>query len=140
MKKLSVSDNHKLKAIGEKVCKVANVDPNQNFGSVMAILMVISIILTVIRVIQECKKDEETKCDDVTEMYGEEIRSLSLRRGWFTQLRVKRLLRRNMSREDFEKHGMQLLNSILSVGEQVDREEVATLLVASEALHNKGEL
>ena len=134
MTKLSKGEDKKLRQIGEKVCRAAGVTPEETFGSVIAILMVISIILTVIRVIQECKKDEEDKADDVVEMYGEEIRTLSLRRGWFTKLRVKRLLRRNMSPEQFEKHGLKLLSAILHVGEHVDHEEVEVLLTASKAL------
>ena len=43
----------KLKIIAEKVLKQANVPNDEKFGSVIAILMIISIILTTIRVLQE---------------------------------------------------------------------------------------
>jgi uncharacterized protein YqeY len=49
-------DDQKLKAIAQKVINNAGLANDEKFGSVMAILMMISIILTVIRVLQECNK------------------------------------------------------------------------------------
>ena len=52
------NENKKLREIAEKVLKRAHIPNDEKFGSVIAILMMISIILTVIRVLQECNKNK----------------------------------------------------------------------------------
>ena len=47
------TNNIELNNIAKKVLKQANVPEDQKFGSIIAILMMISIILTVIRILQE---------------------------------------------------------------------------------------
>jgi hypothetical protein len=123
----------KLKAIAEKVLKQANVPNDEKFGSVIAILMMISIILTVIRVLQECNKN---KTQDMTSknkqsLYAENIKSYSKRRGWFTRLRIKRILKRELSSEEYNKYGIKLTEALLDIGETVKDDEVATLMEAA---------
>jgi hypothetical protein len=43
-------------------------------------------------------------------------------------MRVKRLLKREMDREDYEKYGLTLLESILNIGENLTDDEVQTLV------------
>jgi hypothetical protein len=123
----------KLKAIAEKVLKQANVPNDEKFGSVIAILMMISIILTVIRVLQECNKNK-TK-DMTTEnkyaVYGENIRDFSKKRGWFTRLRIKRLIRKELTKEEYNKYGIKLTEALLDIGEKLKDDEVVTLVEAA---------
>jgi hypothetical protein len=95
---MAKSKNEKqLETIAKDVLKKANIPEDQNFGSIIAILMMISIILTVIRVLQECNKNKTSNMttQEIGGLYGEEIRSYSRKRGWFTRLRVKRIMRQN---------------------------------------------
>jgi len=126
--------NEKLKNIAEKIRQLSNIPEEETFGSVMAILMIISITLTLIRVIQECNKNkisEDFSQQDVCNLYGQEIRSYSLRRGWFTKLRIKKILRRKMSKEQYAKYSLKLVNAILDVGENLKDDEVITLVEAA---------
>lgn len=126
--------NEKVKNIAEKVRQKTDIPAEETFGSVIAILMVISIILTLIRILQECNKNKlsaESPVSDKYSLYGEEIRSFSMKRGVFTKLRIKRIIRKNMSKEQYSKYGLTLLNSLLDVGENLKDDEVITLVEAS---------
>ena len=51
-----MKDEEKLKKIALKVLSDAGIVKESAFGSTIAILMIVSIILTCIRVIQECNQ------------------------------------------------------------------------------------
>jgi hypothetical protein len=129
-----MNNEEQLKAIASKVLSKAGVPEEEKFGSVIAILMMISIILTVIRVLQECNKNKLTgnyTTQDKYNLYGSEIKEYSTRRGMFTKLRIKRILRRELPKADYEKYGLQLLNGILDTGANLTDDEVVTLVEAS---------
>ena len=108
--------NEKLKNLAEKIRKLANIPEEENFGSVIAILMIISITLTLIRVLQECNKNklsQDSSLQDKYNLYGSEIKNYALRRGWFTKMRIKRVMRDKMSKEQYAKYSLPLLNALL---------------------------
>jgi hypothetical protein len=127
------NDNVKLKNIARKVLKDSNIPEDQNFGSVIAILMMISIILTVIRVLQECNKNktQNMTANDKCAVYGENIRSYSKKRGWFTRMRIKRIVRKQLTSEDFNKYGIKITEALLDTGENLTDDEVSTLVEAA---------
>ena len=96
--------------------------------------MIISITLTLIRVLQECNKNklsQESTAQDKYALYGAEIRSFSMKRGWFTKLRIKKVMRQRMSKEQYSKYSLALLGSLLDIGENLKDDEVITLVEAS---------
>jgi len=126
--------NNKVKNIAERVMKQAGIPEEENFGSIIAILMVISIILTVIRVLQECNKNklsDNCTTQDKCALYGEEIKTYSKKRGWFTKLRIKKILRKNMSKEQYSKYSLRLTNTLLDNGESLKDDEIQALVEAS---------
>lgn len=127
------TDNPKLNNIASKVLKQANIPEDQNFGSIIAILMMISIILTVIRVLQECNKNktQNMTVNDKCAVYAENIRSYSKRRGWFTRMRIKRIIKKQLNAEDFNKYGIKITESLLDIGENLKDDEVSTLVEAA---------
>jgi hypothetical protein len=93
--------------------------------------MIISIILTLVQVLQECNKNKLSKdcaAQDKYNLYGANIKEYSLRRGWFTKMRIKKVLRRELSKEDYQKYSFELLNAILDTGEKVTEDEIITLV------------
>ena len=127
-------NDDKLKEIASKVLQKAKVPQEEKFGSVIAILMMISIILTVIRVLQECNKNKlSANCSssDKYELYGQEIKEYSLRRGWFTKMRIKKILRRELNKEQYEKYSLALVNALLDTGENLNNQEVLCLVEAA---------
>lgn len=126
--------NKKLKDIAENIRQKSNIPEEEQFGSVIAILMIISIILTLVRVLQECNKTKlltsNTQSDKYV-LYGDEIKSLSIRKGWFTKLRIKKIMRQQMSKDQYSKYSLSLLGAILDKGENLRDDEVITLVEAS---------
>jgi len=123
-------NSDKLKEIAQKVLVRAGLESEEKFGSVLAILMIISLILTSIRILQECNKNKTKNMsfDEKCATYGETIKTFSNQRGWFTRMRIKRLLKREMNTEDYEKYGLKLLESVLDIGENLTEDEVKTLV------------
>lgn len=123
--------NEKLKSIAEKIRKLSKIPENENFGSVIAILMIISIILTLVRVLQECNKNKlstSSSLQDKYTLYGSEIKNYSIRRGWFTKMRIKKILRQKMSKEQYNKYSLPLIEAIFDTGENLTDDEVMTLV------------
>jgi hypothetical protein len=126
--------NPKVKNIGERVMKQAGVPEEEQFGSIIAILMIISIILTLIRVLQECNKNKlssDCTSQDKYSLYGQEIKNYSIRKGWFTKLRIKKVLRQNMSKEQYSKYSMKLISALLDNGENLKDDEIVALVETS---------
>ena len=126
--------NDELNNISEKIRKESGIPEDEKFGSIMAILMIISITLTLIRILQECNKNKKTdqlSATDKYNLYGSEIKSYSIKRGWFTKLRIKKVIRKQMSSDQYKKYGSALLDSVLNTGENLKDDEVITLVEAA---------
>jgi hypothetical protein len=125
----------KLKAIATKILEKSNVPKEDNYGfAIVTVLMIISIILTCVRILQECNKNKLTSqstAQDKYSMYGEQLHTFSERRGWFTKMRIKKILRREMKKEDYEKYSLSILNALLETGEILTEDEVQTLVEAA---------
>jgi hypothetical protein len=122
-------NNEKLRAIAQKVInKVENKNP-EKFGSVIAILMIISIILTVIRVLQECHKTKVSNFSavDRTTYFAKEIKQTIINRTWFTKMIIKKTIRKELSKDDYREYGVILMNAILDTGEELKDDELITL-------------
>lgn len=122
-----------LKNVASRVLKESNIPEDQKFGSVIAILMVISIILTLVRVLQECNKTKTLNMtsEDKSAVYGDEIRAFSKKRGWFTRMRIKRIIKKELPTEDYHKYGIKLTEALLDTGETLNNEEVHSLMEAA---------
>lgn len=128
-------DNEKLKDIGLKVLNKTNLPKNDDYTfDPFTILMIISIILTLIRILQECNKNklpQNCSLTDKCSIYGEQVKEFSSRRGWFTKMRIKKILRREMKPADYEKYSLSIINSLLDTGETLTEEEIQTLVEAA---------
>jgi hypothetical protein len=127
-----MADNDKLKAIAIKILEKSTVPKDEVYGfAIVTILMIISIILTCVRILQECNKNKlsvSSTAQDKYSMYGEQLHTFSERRGWFTKMRIKKILRREMNREDYEKYSLSILNALLETGEVLTDDEIQTLV------------
>jgi hypothetical protein len=125
----------KLKAIATKILEKSNVPKEDNYGfAVVTILMIISIVLTCVRILQECNKNKLTSqstAEDKYSIYGEQLKTFSERKGWFTKMRIKKILRREMNREDYEKYSLSILSALLDTGEILTDDEIVTLVEAA---------
>lgn len=125
--------NENIKPIARNVMFKSNIPEDEQFGSVIAILMVISIILTIIRVLQECNKNKTQNMtyQDRCSIYAESIKSYSKKRGWFTRLRIRRIIKNQLDAKSYQKYGIKLTEALMDVGENLTDNEVQTLLEAA---------
>jgi len=130
-----MQNNEKLKTIAIKILEKSTVPKEDKYGfAIVTILMIISIILTCVRILQECNKNKlsaQSTAQDKCSLYGEQLKSFSERRGWFTKMRIKKILRREMKKEDYEKYSIAILGALLDTGEVLTEDEVATLVEAA---------
>lgn len=124
----------KLENISKRIISSANVN-DPECGSVILVLTIVGVILNLIRVIQECNKKEASglSSSDICGLYQQEIKTLSLRSGWYTKMRIKKLLRKELSSKDYEKFGLSLVAAIMDAGANIDTEDTLTLIEAVNA-------
>lgn len=122
-----------LEKIGKKVLSKTSITEEQKFGSVLAILMIIGIIVNVVRAIQECEKN--TSCDlnnnQQTTFFLGVFRRLSLKRGWGANMKLKKILRQNLPVADYRMYKTEIQKAILEVGEKINEQETFTLMEAA---------
>lgn len=132
---MSNMPNEKLKNIAIKILDKTSLPKEDNYGfAIVTILMIISIVLTCIRILQECNKNKLSglsTAQDKYNLYGEEIKYYSNHRGWFTKMRIKKILRKEMTKDDYNKYGLSILMAVLDTGEILTDDEVKTLVEAS---------
>jgi hypothetical protein len=126
--------NHKvdprLENLAKKVLSKTDIPQDDNYGSVMLILMVISIIISLVRVIQECQKNKLSGADKSSQeqLMKSEIENISIKRTWLNQFRLNRIIKNHMSKEEYNKYGHELRNAILDSGSELDNEDTAALV------------
>lgn len=130
-----MDNKEKLKNIALKVLVKSSLPKNnEHTFDPFTILMIISVILTCIRILQECNKNKLSKdcaMSDKCSLYGQQVKEYSMRRGWFTKMRIKKILRREMKPDDYNKYSLSIVNSLLDHGETLTDEELQTLVEAA---------
>jgi len=132
-----MKDNHseELKNIALKILNKSQVPQEDNHGfAIITILMIISVVLTCIRILQECNKNKLSTLStqqDKYNLYGEQIKYFSTHKGWFTKMRIKKILRREMTKDDYAKYSMSILVALLDTGELLTEDEIKTLVEAA---------
>jgi hypothetical protein len=123
-------NNEKLKLIANKVIEKSQIPEKDNYGfAIVTVLMMISIILTCVRILQECNKNKVLPMDQA--QYAKEIKVLTNTRGWFTKMRIKKLIRKELTPENYRLYNKALLKAILDTGETLTEEETFTLMEAA---------
>jgi hypothetical protein len=130
---MEANNKQVLETIAKNIINKANIN-NPECGSVILVLTVISVILSLIRVIQECNKKEQSTLSSKNDIYGlyqREIKDLSVRKGWFTKMRIKKLLKKELSITDYQKFGLLLTVAIMDSGENISMDETQALIEAA---------
>lgn len=121
-----------LELIAQKVINKANIK-NENHGfDPITIIIVIGVILSLIRVIQECRS-KRRKNDKMTEALDlrHTIVNLTVKDNWLNNYRLNRILRQHLSKKQYQQYGVSLKNAIMEVGKNLDDNESLTLLEAT---------
>ena len=126
-------NNTKVEKIAEKVISNIENKSGENFGFLITVLVITSIIINLIRILQECNKkkigsfSQQEKCD----YFGKEIKSLSIKPTWFTRLTTKKVIRKQLSREAYKTYGADIMQAVFKTGETLTDEEILDLVEAS---------
>tara|TARA_Y100000385_G_scaffold109502_1_gene113706 strand:+ start:3897 stop:4283 length:387 start_codon:yes stop_codon:yes gene_type:complete len=110
---------------------IKDIDPKESerYG-IVTIIMIISITLTFIRIMQECEKNKT--CDMTEEekrqFVLQRIKTLSERQGWYTRMRIKKVLRQNLGKEVYKQYRDTMSNNILNIGSNLSEEDLKLLM------------
>ena len=83
--------------------------------------------------IQECRKSKIQLLNrrQKYEYFGEEIKNLTINKSWFTRMTIKKVIRKELSKEDYQEYGGYLMLAILDTGETLTEDEIKTLVEAA---------
>lgn len=122
-----------IQSLAKEVYEKTNskIDKSALYGiDPLTIILIIGIIVNVIRVIQECNKDKSKglpKGEQAT-LLSTDIKYRAFNSGWFTKLRLKKIINKHLNKEQKSKYSDALLTTLLEVGKTVKEEQVSALL------------
>ena len=110
---------------------IQDIDPKESerYG-IVTIIMIISITLTFIRIMQECEKNKTSNMneDEKRQFVLGRIKTLSERKGWYTRMRIKKVLRQNLGKEVYRQYRDTMSNNILNIGSNLCEEDLKLLM------------
>lgn len=125
--------NAALEKIAKKVISNMNVSKDQDYGiDPITIIIVIGVILSLIRVIQECKKNRKLLKDkhESAALMKKDIQEVILKDSWLNRIRLQRIIKQNLTKEQYKTYGKSLQNSIMETGINLTEDETYTLMEA----------
>jgi len=129
------SKNSDLNKIAKNVISNMRLDKNKDYGvDPITIIIVIGVILSLIRVIQECRKNRQLIKDrtQLVKTMQLDIQDIILRDSFINRLRLKKIIKQNISKEQYKAYGSQLQTSIMETGVNLTEDEIYTLMEASQ--------
>jgi hypothetical protein len=128
--------NTALEKIAKKVLNNMNLPKDQEYGiDPLTIIIVISVILSLIRVIQECRKNRQLVKDknEYAAIMKKDIQELVLKDSWLNRLRLQRILKKDLTKDQYKAYGKSLQRSIMETGINLTEDEISTLMEAANA-------
>lgn len=122
----------KLENLAQKILTKANIK-NENYGfDPITIIIIIGVVLSLIRVIQECRS-KRRKNDKMSEALDlrHTIVNLTIKDNWLNNYRLNKILKQHLSKKQYQQYGVSLKNAIMEVGKNLNDEESLTLLEAT---------
>lgn len=126
--------NIELEKIANKVIKKINLPPQDQYQSVILVVMVISVILSLIRVMQECENKKLKLLSDKkdqAQVMQQSVKNICIKRNLLNQWRLKKIIKQKLSPEDYKNLGDQLKKAIMDVGVDLTDDESLTLMEAA---------
>jgi len=130
----NMSVDPKLEAIAMKVMdKMDLSNKSDKYGNIIIVLMIIGIILSLIRIIQECNSKQFGILNkkEKAEHMREQIKSISISRNFLNKWRLRRIIKEKLNSEDYNLYGAKLRDAILDTGVDLTEDESYTLMEAA---------
>jgi hypothetical protein len=129
--------NKKLEAIAMKVVNKMNITQPENVslseknsGSIILVLMIIGIVLSLVRIIQECNKKKLSglSVNKKASIMKKSIGEICIKNNLINSFRLNRIIRNKLSPEDYKLYGAELKKAIMEAGPELTEEETVTLV------------
>lgn len=123
----------RLEAIALKVMKKMDSNKDNKYASIILVVMIIGIILSLIRVIQECNRSQISSLDSRSKAryMKEQVKKICISRTILNRWRLIRIIKEKLNKEDYKQYGEKLKNAILDAGVELTEEESFTLVEAA---------
>lgn len=123
----------RLESIALKVMdKMELSNKEDKYGNIIVVIMIIGIILTLVRIIQEC--DSKFSIFDKNQQakyMREQIKSICISKNFINSWRLRRIIKEKLSAEDYRQYGDKLKAAILDTGADISEEESYALVEAA---------
>jgi len=132
--------NKKLEAIAMKVVNKMNMSQpkhislsEKNSGSIILVLMIIGIILSLVRIIQEFnnKKLSGLSLNKKALIMKKSIGEICIKNNLINSFRLNRIIKNKLSPEDYKLYGAELKRAIMEAGPELTEDETITLVEES---------
>ena len=135
-----MSHNEKLELIATKIMNKMNIQDkspsnlyNKNSQSIILILMIIGIVLSLIRIIQECNKNKlrGLNKNKQAEAMQKEVTTICIKKNLLTMWRLNKIIKQKLSPEDYKLYGSELKKAIMETGPELTEDDIITLVEES---------
>lgn len=117
--------------ISKKICNNMNYNPEtDDAGSILVILSLTGIVLSLIRIVQECNNKKTSKMNEKEriEFIQKKIKDLCSSNNILNRWRLSRVIKKHMSPTDYKIIGKQTTEAIIKAGMELDYSECGALL------------
>lgn len=123
----------RLEAIALKVMdKMDLSNKSDKYGNIIVVIMIIGIILTLVRIIQECNNGFTVfNNEQKTRYMQEQIKTICISRNFLNNWRLRRIIKNKLSAEDYKQYGDSLRKAILDTGVDITENESCALVEAA---------
>lgn len=123
----------RLESIALKVMdKMELSNKSDKYGNIIVVIMIIGIILTLVRIIQECNsKFSVFDRNQQAKYMQEQIQSICISKNFINSWRLRRIIKEKLSAEDYKQYGDKLKTAILDTGVDITEEESCALVEAT---------
>jgi|DEB0MinimDraft_10_1074344.scaffolds.fasta_scaffold320553_1 hypothetical protein len=92
----------------------------------ITIIMIVGIIINVIKVIQECRKNNTKtfSSQETLDYITTDIKFRSLNHSWFTRWKLRKEIKKQLKKEQYDIYGKFLLKAILEEGSSINQKAV----------------
>lgn len=121
--------NPELETLANKIINKANIK-NDNYAiDPITVIIIIGVILSLIRVIQECRRKRK-RSDNKSEALDlrHTIVELAIKDSFINRYRLNKILKQHLSKKQYQQYGAGLQRSIIETAQNLTDNESLTLL------------
>jgi hypothetical protein len=117
-----------IENLAKKILEEAN-SQDDNYGiDPITIIILIGITLSLIRVIQECRKKRKSNRNEDAEDLKNTIMELSVKKSIINNYRLNKILKQHLNKNQYLLHGKAVKNAIFKIGQNLDERESLAML------------